>query len=398
MSMMVTCPTCQAMLRVPPGADTIRCPQCKTVLALQMPATAPPTPPPPPEPAKPAIPLPFARPPASVPPPLAKPPEPARARTVKGKFVEEYEETDAKPLPDDDEPRRRRELTDEEKLERRMDRAAEVTRPARVGITLIAFGAIASCIAPLGVALFFVSTLFMQSSDNPFIWLPILGVGCHWLLTLAGFGFCCFGPKSMRHMAIGGVIVMLVHAVATLALIDLTVRSISLANAGFGGMNEEPGLIGAVLFANIFNNLSGVANIPVLVHFGLHNTIGGLAFVVMLFAGGLEFAKLSLIGILANHYAVEGKSPELGHQSIRFVYRLFWVVIVGFVGEMIIVGCTLLGFGLIFLSLPSMMLMNGYFLWCAFAWVMQFQVLNEVTEVITPERFTDKRANLDLMY
>jgi LSD1 subclass zinc finger protein len=396
MSLMVTCPTCQAMLRVPPGADTIRCPQCKTVLALQAPAAAPP-PPPVAEPAKPAVPLPFARPPASPPPAIAKPPEqPVRTRKVRAKFVEEHEDVDAEELPDEPRRRPRRELSDDEKLERKLDRMAEVTRPARVGITLLAYGALASCIAPLGVAFFFVSTLFMQSADNPFIWAPILGVGSHWLLTLAGFGFCCFGPRSMRHMAIGGVIVMLVHAVAILGLVELTVKSISLANAGFGGMNEEPGLIGAVLFANLFNNLSGVTNIPLLVHFGLYNTIGGLAFAVLLFAGGLEFAKLSLVGVLANHYAVEGKSPELGHQSIRFVYRLFWVVIVGFVGEMVIIGVSHLGFGFIFLSLPSMMMMNGYFLWCAFAWVMQFQVLNEVIDVITPERFTDKRANLDM--
>lgn len=394
MSLMVTCPTCKAMLRVPPGAETIRCPQCKTVLALQAPAAPPPAP----EPAKPAVPLPFARPPANPAPALAiaKPPEPpVRARTVRAKFVEEHEDVDADELSDEPRRRPRRELSDEEKLERKLDRVAEVTRPARVGITLLAYGALASCVAPLGVALFFVSTLFWQAPDNPFIWFPILGVASHWLLTLAGFGFCCFGPKAMRHMAIGGVIVMLVHAVAMLGLVELTVKSISLSTAGFGGMNEEPGLVGAVLFANLFNNLSGVTNIPLLVHFGLYNTIGGLAFAVLLFAGGLEFAKLSLVGTLANHYAVEGKSPELGHQSIRFVYRLFWVVIVGFVGEMIIIGVSHLGFGFIFLSLPSMMLMNGYFLWCAFAWVMQFQVLKEVIDVITPERFTDQRANLD---
>lgn len=398
MSMMVTCPTCQAMLRVPPGADTIRCPQCKTVLALQAaPApAAPAVPPPPAEPVKPAIPLPFARPPAVPPPAIAKPPEPsARAKTVRGKFVEEHEDVGAEELPD--EPRRRRrEISDDEKLERKLERVEEVTRPARVGITVLGYGAIAAGIAPLGVALFFISTLFMQSADNPFIWLPILGVGFHWMLTLAGFGFCCFGPKDMRFMAIGGVIVNLLHAVAMLGLVQLTSKSISLANAGFGGVNEEPGLIGATLFANLFNNLSGVANIPLFVHFGLQDSIGGLAFVVLLIAGGFEFAKLTLIGILANHYATEGKAPEIGHRSIRFVYRIFWVVIVGFVGEMLIVGASHLGFGFVFLSLPSLMLLNAYFLWCAFSWVAQFQVLNEVLEVMTAERITDKRANLDV--
>lgn len=349
-----------------------------------------------PEPVKPAIPLPFARPPVAPPPPIAKPPEPpARAKTVRGKFVEEHEDVGADDLPD--EPRRRRrEPTDEEKLERRLERIEEVLRPARIGVTMLAYGAIAACVAPLGVALFFISTLFLQSAENPFIWLPILAGGLHWLLAVAGFGFCCMGPKSMRFMAVGGVAVMLLHAVAMLGLVQLTAQAISLSNAGFGGLNEENGLIGAALFANLFNNLSGVANIPVFVHFGLYNTIGALAFAVLLIAGGFEFAKLSLIGILANHYATEGKAPEVGHQSIRFVYRIFWVVIVGFVGEGVIVGASHLGFGFIFLSMPSMMLMNAYFWWCAFAWVAQCQVLFQVLDVMTAERIADKRANLDL--
>ncbi len=394
MSMMVTCPTCQVMLRVPPGADTIRCPQCKTVLALQTPE---PPPPPPPEPVKPAIPLPFARPPVAPPPPVAKPPEPIpRSRIVRGKFVEDHEDIGDEELPDDSRRRTRRELSDDEKLERKMDRVEEVIRPARIGLTLIGYGAIAACIAPLGVALVFVSTLFMQSADNPFIWLPILSLGSHWLLTLTGFGFCCMGPKDMRYMAISGVVVMLLHALALLGLVQLTAKSIVLANAGFAGLNDESGLTSAALLANLFNNLSGVANIPLFVFIRLHQSIGFLAFAVMLIAGGFEFAKLTLIGILANHYAIESKAPELGHRSIRFVYRLFWVVIVGFVGELIIVGGTQLGFGFVFLSLPSMMLMNAYFLWCAFSWIAQFQVLNEVIEVMTPERITDKRANLDL--
>lgn len=392
MSLMVTCPTCQVMLRVPLGAETIRCPQCKVVLALQTETV----PPPPPEPVKPAIPLPFARPPVAPRPEPARQAEPPRGKTIRGKFVDEHEDIDAEELSTVTRRRERRELTDDEKLERRMERVAEEIQPARVGMKLLGLASIAAGIAPLGVALYFVSTLFMPSGDNFFILLPIIGAGCHWLLAVAGFGFCCFGPKDMRFMAISGVVVMILHALAILGLVQLTLGSIKLANAGFAGINEEPGLISAALLANIFNNMSGVANIPMFVHFGLQNSIGGLAFVVLLIAGAFEFSKLTLVGILANHYAIEGKAPELAHRSIRFVYRLFWVVIVGFIGELIIVGSSHLGFGFVFLSLPSMMLMNAYFLWCAFSWIAQYQVLNEVLEVMTPERITDKRANLDM--
>jgi hypothetical protein len=384
------------MLRVPEGADTIRCPQCKTVLALQTATTPAPVPPPSPPPsAKPAIPLPFARPPVSPPPPVAKPPEPPppRGKTVRGKVVEEFEEV-ADDSDDGREKPRRPKRTDDEKLEALLERVGEQARPARIGISLMAYGAVSACAAPLGVALFFISTLFLQSGDNPFVWLPVLGVGLHWLLTTAGFGFCCAGPKEMRHMAVGGLVVMLLHAVGMLGLLQLTAQAISLASAGFGGINLESGLLSALLLANLFNNLSGVANLPLIVLFGQH-VFGPHVFVVLLVAGGFEFAKLSLVGILANHYAMEGKAPELGHQSIRFVYRLFWVVIVGFVGQLIIIGVSRLGFGFVFLSLPAMMLLNAYFFWCAFAWVAEFQVLLQVVEVITPERFIDKRANLD---
>ena len=53
MSMMVTCPTCQSMLRLPDGAEMVRCPKCKTVLSVENPNAPKP-------PAK--IPLPFGLP------------------------------------------------------------------------------------------------------------------------------------------------------------------------------------------------------------------------------------------------------------------------------------------------------------------------------------------------
>ncbi len=389
MSLMVTCPTCQVTLRVPPAADTIRCPQCKTVLQLQPAGAAPPVSAPPP--VKPAIPLPFGRAPEP-PPTVARPPAapPTRGgKVTRGKVVEEVEDNDR-----DEKQSRRRGPTDEEKQERLIEKVGEMTRPARVGIQLMAYGAVAAAPAQLFATLFFVSTLFLEGATNPLLWFPIIGAVIHWILTLIGFGFCCAGPKEMRHMAVGGVIVMLLHVVTMLILVQLTARTISLNTAGFGGLNAEAGLLGALLLANLFSNLSGVTNLPLIIMFSMQ-TFGGHVFILIMVSGAIEFAKLSLIGTLANHYAVEGKSPELGYQSMRFVYRIIWIVLIGLVGELILIAVSSLGFGFVFLSLPSQMLINGYFLWCAFAWAAQFQVLLEVAQVITPERFVDKRANWD---
>lgn len=398
MSLMVTCPTCQVTLRVPPQAETIRCPQCKTVLQLQPTAAAPVVPPPPPPPVKPAIPLPFGRPPEP-PPVLARRPEPAPVRggkVTRGKYVEDEEEDD-RDRPDDDGRPRRRPLTDQQKLERLIERTGEVTRPARLGIQLMAYGAVAAAPAQFLATAFFVSTLLFQSEGNPVLWLPVIGLVVHWLLTLVGFGFCCTGPKEMRHMAVSGVVVTLAHAVTMLGLMQMTARSISLAQAGFGGLNLEGGLLSALLLSNLFSNLSGVTHLPLIIMFSMHS-FGPGVFILIMVSGAVEFAKLSLIGTLANYYALEGKSPELGYQSMRFVYRIIWVVLIGLTGDLIIIGVSSLGFGFVFLSLPAQMLVNAYFLWCAFAWAAQYQVLLEVAEVITAERFTDKRANLDTLY
>ncbi|WP_168218730.1 zinc finger domain-containing protein [Limnoglobus roseus] len=392
---MVTCPTCQVMLRVPPAADTIRCPQCKTVLQLQ-PAVAAPVspPPPPPPPAKPAIPLPFGRPPEP-PPAVARRPEPAPTRggkVTRGKVVEEEEEDS----PEAKRPRRRG-PTDEEKFERLLEKVGAEARPARTGIQLMAYGAVAAAPGQFFASVFFFSTLLLHSGNNPVLWVPIIGVIVHWLLTIVGFGFCCFGPKEMRHMAVAGLIVMLVHVVSMIGLLQLTARHISLDIVGFEGLNNENSLLGSLLLANLFSNISGVTNLPLIIMHAMQ-TFPVHVFVLIMFSGGIEFAKLSLIGTLANHYAVEGKSPELGHQSMRFVYRIIWVVLIGLVCELIMIGVASMGFGFVFLSLPTLMLINAYYMWCAFAWAAQFQVLLEVADVITPERFVDKRANLDTLY
>jgi LSD1 subclass zinc finger protein len=388
MSLMVTCPTCQATLRVPVGAETIRCPQCKTILTVQTPEAEAPAP------AKPAIPLPFARPaPAAPAEPEYDEPDPAplpRGKRIRAKVVEEQDDEP------DDRPRKKKPYISEteQKEQAKRERFEQEAGPTKLGLLFLGYGSLAAIIAPIGITLYFLSTLYFTGDKNALAYVPFVGLGLHWLLCFIGFLCCFFGPRDVRHLALYGALAILIHIGATFALVWYTNIHVNRAVCGFGELNREEGIISSLFFANQTSNLVSIMNLPLVIF--LHSgSMNAGTFALLFFAAGLEFTKLSLIGILANHYAAEGKDPELGHLSLRFVYRIIWVVIVGLACQGLIIGGSKLGFGSSFLSLPALMVINAYHLWCSFAWVAEFQVIEQVREVIRPERFLSTQARLE---
>lgn len=380
------------MLRLPPGADMVRCPRCKTVLAVEASTTEAPAP-------KPAIPLPFGQ--TTVPAPAQARPvaSPATAppvlkASVRGKLVREEDE-------DDDRRRRKPSIEEEEEAaeQRKLERLEQLCRPARTGMTLMGFGAIAACVASIFYFFFSVTTL-ITPMGIPLLLMICGGVtGIHALLTMMGFGFCIGGPKNMRATAISGLVVMLVHAALFFPLAMPLANRVSLQELGLAGQGGRNAVGQGMMLSSIFNNLVTVTDLPI--YLMADGVIPLILLILPMIGGALEFAKLSFLGIIANQYAADAKDPELGYTSLRFVYRIFWLVITMVVLKM----------GLWFLikltggepmtvnwfAIPLNMLTNGYFLWWAFSWYAQYRTLFDITEIFVPARLADSRQRLEVI-
>lgn len=408
MSEPIPCPNCGSLLRLPPGTPMIRCPGCKTVLAVES-ADAPPAPPPPPVPAKPAsVPLPFGRKPKPMPPvAVPRPAAPISGPTVRARVVKDDPPArvpDADRAPDEEERRRqmRRELAELEEQEQRAheqyDQLVVDCRLGRVALYLLAVGALSTCVSSMFYLLFGVTTL------TSFPTVELLGISglalmVHWLATIAGFGYACVGPPKVRGLAIAGVMMTVLQAafsvVSSLTLLAMITRD----NISFAGSSPRDYVVDNLLLSNVISNLSVLSDMPV------HLLSGSLErpqiLIVPILGGAIEFAKLSLIGLLANRYATDGKDPDLAHLGMRFVYRIFGVVLVGAILKAAIWALVKLTGGepllLAWFAIPVMMVTNAYYMWWAFSWYAQYLVLKDTAEVVTADRFSDKRERLDVV-
>jgi LSD1 subclass zinc finger protein len=388
----VPCPTCQAVLKLPPGAPAVRCPNCKTVLNVQV------APPAAPAAAK-APPLPFGRPaparPAPVSPPAApKPSGPA----VRAKLAHDDDPFDAPPATDEEAAERERErrireelaVLDEQerKQQRRYDELVGLCKHARVGMQLFAIGSIGSSLAAL-IATFFVVT---SLTATPFIPLAGLAYGLmalHWLLTFAGFGYCCAGPREVRGAAVAGLVVTAAHVMFNLFAGAVVLPAVSIASMTYQTEGFGTFIIHNLLIADCICNLLTLTDLPL---FFNSITPVPIPMVLMLaLAAAAEFAKLSLLGIITNRYAVMAKDPDLGHKGMRFVYRIFVLVLIGPILKGMIFGLLLVGW----ISVPLLLATVGYFLWWAFSWFNQYQVMMDVSDILSADRLTDKRDRLD---
>jgi len=350
-----------------------------------------------------AIPLPFGPPKAKVAPPAETVVEPIRGKpAAKARTVPDDEPTSpyAAPKPGDeeiDEDAReadiRRRLAEAEAKERKaaviFDVLSEQCKKARLGLQFLAIGATGSSLTALLAVLFLVTSL----TGAPFpILLGMAGVLLfgHSILCLLGFGFCIAGPKGMRGMAVAGILSTLGHMVfnalgAIAAAAAVAVSSLQERD------RVESFLEANLLLSNAVCNLTIASDVPYYFLQPYRPPIGIL--ILLAFAAGLEFAKLSVIGLLTNQYANAAKDPDLAFAGMRFVYRIFAILLVAPIVKGILSATVYMGL----LWIPLLLGTVAYYLWWAFAWFAQYQTMMDVSEIVTAARLTDKRRRIDVV-
>ncbi len=391
----VPCPNCQALLRLPVGATTVRCPSCKAVLELD-PGDEPAAPPPPARAA--AVPLPFGRP---AKPAAAPAPPTVRGKPVKARVVREESPSAAAPTAgltaaelDEDERERdiRRQLRDLDaearKKEARFFVASDECESARQGLLLLAIGALCS-VASSVLAIFFpLGGLF----GTPIVSVAGLGgvlLTGHWGFTVAGLGFCLAGPREIRGTALLGIALTLGHLMFN-ALATFVCVAPSVGLDMFQDSNHSDSYVYASLIVgNCVCNLTVTSNLP---YYALHpQSVRYSAVVMLLVAAAFEFAKLSVIALLANQSATLAKDPDLAHAGMRFIYRIFALMLLGPAVNLAVA----LMFAADVVYIPLIMASVAYYLWWSFAWVAQYRVLLDIREILTPVRLLDRRDRVD---
>ena len=415
------CPTCQTLLRVPVGAAMIRCPKCKSVLAVE-PAdgAAPPPPPPPPKPFVP--PLPFGRGAAKAAPPPPPPPPPKQAKVsnqapVRARLAPVQADELAGPKKDEtaaeaDQRQKMRAALD--KLERQEERekeryqvAGEWCKWGRLGLYLLSAGAMANVVAAGLFALFLIS-LVVWDGFTPLLSLAAIGLVVHFAATVGGFGCCIAGPPGPRGAAITGAACTVLQLVLAVVAASVLMKNVNMDALHQRSGEPEAFLRSGLLLSGVFNNLLTMAMLPLFAVMALAAVGTAFPFKVLaipIAAGVAEYAKISLIGVVGNRLAAEAKGGELSHQAMRFVHRCFAAVVTAAILMPLSVPLSFvmsdsLGLGkaggaVAMLVLPVGAVQNGYYLWWAFTWFAQFHTLKDIAEIVEPGRLTYKGENLD---
>jgi hypothetical protein len=270
---------------------------------------------------------------------------------------------------------------------------------ARLGVRLLSIGAGESCGTALAYAAF-LGTLAIASSLIPgLLWLAILGLGLRSLFFIAGYIGCLFGPKGMRSTAAIGIVVTMIHGAL---IIPLAIYGLGLMARLYGDGTNVPDLaITRIVFviSSTMNNLNAFTDFPFMFLRGDFQTDERMYVAMMICGALLEFTMMAILGTIVQYYASEGKGHDLGFRSLKFVYRIIWVIFTVGIGKLLILQ------GFIFFGgefsanqyfrIPHTLLTVGYFLWWAFAWYEQYNSMNATMEVITPARYLDRRQNLD---
>ncbi len=399
MSDPVPCPNCQTPLTLPDGTATIVCPTCHAELEVD-PADAPPPAVPV---AKPVAPLPFGRPVA--PPPVARPVPQPSGKPVKARRAPSDPEPPQKPSDPyaartaGDEAAeaaaRRRELRDalaqlDDEDERREEREAELDgqcAAARLGLQLFSYAAAASAGTALLTGLFAVGCMSAAAIIPVALLAAALQAG-HLGLLLSGFGVCLNSPRETRGSALLGILVTLGHLLLTVAAAAALAGAVRPGDLPYQA-NADSFLQAVLPATNSLMNLTLFADLPF--YLQVNGSPPPVTLVVVALAAAVEFAKLSVLGMLTNQFAMAGKDGTLGHQGMRFVYRVVSVVFVA----PAVVGVVTATVPVDTAWIPILFATVGFCLWWAFAWLALYQTLTDVQEVVTTVRLLDTRSRLD---
>lgn len=334
MTDVITCPTCQAQLRLPATATTIRCPQCKSVLNVAPAVSPPPVA---------AIPLPFAKP---------KPkPKTQLAKTMKRQAVLVDETAEAEEIEATRKAEHRIKLKEavaemeereEGKLEK-FERLQELMVHSRRAVVMFTW-AVRCHLVGVAIVLtvllaFMVSVLFEVVSSlqgrgsvgvgavlgaTVFAALPLCGILAVIQTALTGVGMVStsIGTKRARYLGYIGCATCLLHVF--FVILQMVRAMIGLASREFTVNATDPLW---VQIQPVFDIFGLVTDLPLLSEqptrlFWRHPIspfgIGAAVF---------EFTQIILIGVIAQNYAEDGKAIELGYKSYKAIGRIFWVTL-----------------------------------------------------------------------
>lgn len=371
----------------------IRCPACKTVLAVSL-ESAEATPPLPfgPAPVPPAAPPP-PRPPVALPssPPLAAAVAAARPASAPARAVD----VDIDPSIYDPNQKRRRRLTvaterayedldeDEKRLYRKMERLRKECGPGRAGMMILAWTYRLGSVTYLLLA---VAGLLLTFDQNIAAMVPVV-VGLNALFAAAtalGLGLCAAGPKGMRVPAGFGAVVALASAACSPLAFTETAKLYHISAAAPPALADK-GDEAVVHYATMIPTHC----LPLIPGFlFLHKLIPWLA----IFAAVLELTRHFVVCAVARNYAEEGKDPDLGFRAIRYLFRLMLIMIV----------VTLAASGVWAIDQKEMkyvgmiVALNLGVLTMMISLAVQGQALSDISEIVDPKRFVDRARRLEL--
>lgn len=398
MSDLVTCPTCQSTLRLPPTAATVRCPKCKTLLEVVDEGT----------PAAP--PLPFGGPAPTRPKPTA-PARPATATRAKKRpqVVDEAVEAElaaeqeARKLAERRrEVRRQLEIMDAEEDDE-ADRYEEIEEECRWGKTALqwlqygtagyALGALCVFFAMVGFVVFTAMGTPFGTVMGPLALLGLALGGLSMLVLMVAFGLGLKGLTMPRHIAVFGLL-------ATAAQIVLVAATLGTAVHRAMNMDDDPATSEgfktmdlAYYVLGMSTNLFLLADAPTRLSFGYAVSYLGIA------AGICEFARLIFICQLTQTYGEMAKNDRIAAESGKVVSKVFWVLLLTCLFRFAIsisfdnlppssggwiVGQAL--HGLVFI------IAFGFF---GFRLLMLVNSIRDTAEIVTAERVASKHDRLD---
>jgi LSD1 subclass zinc finger protein len=390
------------LLRLPAGASAVRCPNCKTVLAVEPaePAAAAPAP-------VAAPPLPFGRPAATAAPatPVAQaaPPRAAPARRAKLAPEDPYSSPahadDTQPDPEARRRQMRRELEkledEKEREEDRLDELAVRCKNGRTALQLLLWGVRLYALAILFQLVALAAAGFDMGAYAGLMGLgSLVWAGLTTVLFAAGMGFAIAGPVEGRHIGIMGLVISLLHALGGL----LQPANLAIM-AGIQGLdNNDRALWSNFLvvqdFLGLATDLPLLADHPARFVHSYNWSLPGLV------VAALEFTRLVLVCLLTQVYAAGGKDPETGHRAFQTVSRMFWIVLLT-ASFRLAASSALDGLNpddvmfKIGVGVQSS-ITAGCYLGLMLSLFLQSQVMSDTVDLVDYRRFADKAERLEL--
>lgn len=266
----------------------------------------------------------------------------------------------------------------------------------RLGLRMLSISAAFATGQSVLFAFFLASVAVATYAEPTSLLLALICFGAHGFFLLIGYSFCCAGPKGMRGTSGIGIGITLFHA---LVVIPIALFGIGKASSGLNDVASDADIVHLVFLASSsLNNLNVLTDLPLLLLI-LSLSVGEWKYLALMLVGcTLEFGRMAVLGTIVQYYASEGKSHELGFKSLKFVYRILWVIVIIAALKLATV-VFLIMFGLPgWFRITQTLFTVAYFLWWAFAWYEQYQAMADTIDVVTPSRFLDKRRSLDTYY